>query len=110
MGTYAQAAVNALSVSLPWLRRLNPGKIQAFRRPLLDRLHEEMPRRGFTSITPRESPSPLIAFTMAGAEQRFAKRLASAKVAVSLYGDRMRISPSIFNDVRDIEVLLDALA
>jgi selenocysteine lyase/cysteine desulfurase len=110
VGTYAQAAVNALSVSLPWLRRLGPEKIQAYRRPLLERLHEEMPRRGFTPITPRESPSALIAFTMGGAEQRFAERLGAAKVSVSLYGDRVRISPSIFNDMHDIEALLDALS
>ena len=110
VGTYAQAAVNALSVSLPWLRRLGPEKIQAYRRPLLERLHEEMPRRGFASVTPRESPSALIAFTMGGAEQRFAERLGAAKVSVSLYGDRVRISPSIFNDMHDIEALLDALS
>ena len=42
-----QAAVNALSVSLPWLAA-RPREIQAHRRPLLERLHEEMPRRGFT--------------------------------------------------------------
>jgi selenocysteine lyase/cysteine desulfurase len=110
VGTYAQAAVNALSVSLPWLRRLGPEKIQAYRRPLLERLHEEMPRLGFTSITPRETPSALIAFTMPGAEHRFAERLRAANVTVSLYGDRIRISPSIFNDDRDIETLLDALS
>ena len=110
VGTYAQAAVNALAVSLPWLRRLGAKKIQAYRRPLLERLHDEMPRLGFTSITPRETPSPLIAFTMAGAEHRFAERLRAANVSVSLYGDRIRVSPSIFNDERDIETLLDALS
>jgi selenocysteine lyase/cysteine desulfurase len=31
-------------------------------------------------------------------------------VSVSLYGDRMRISPSVFNDERDIERLLEALS
>jgi selenocysteine lyase/cysteine desulfurase len=110
VGTYAQAAVNALSVSLPWLRRLGPEKIQAYRQPLLRRLHQEMPRLGFTSITPPDTPSPLIAFTRPGAEQRFAERLRAARVSVSLYGDRIRISPSIFNDARDIETLLEALS
>ena len=61
-------------------------------------------------ITPPDTPSPLIAFTRAGAEQRFAERLRAARVAVSLYGDRIRISPAIFNDGRDIEALLDALS
>jgi selenocysteine lyase/cysteine desulfurase len=110
IGTYAQGAVNALSVSLPWLRRLGPEKIQAYRRPLLERLHQEMPRLGFTSITPPETPSALIAFTMPGAEHRFAERLTAANVTVSLYGDRIRISPSIFNDERDIESLLEAFS
>jgi selenocysteine lyase/cysteine desulfurase len=110
VGTYAQGAVNALAVSLPWLRRLGVAKIQAYRQPLLERLHTEMPRLGFTSITPRETPSPLIAFTLPGAERRFAERLRAANVSVSLSGDRIRISPSIFNDGRDIETLLDALA
>ena len=52
----------------------------------------------------------MIAFTLPGAERRFAERLGAAKVSVSLYGDRIRISPSIFNDMRDIEALLDALS
>jgi selenocysteine lyase/cysteine desulfurase len=110
VGTYGQGAVNALSVSLPYLRRLGVERIQAHRQPLLRRLHDEMPRLGWTSITPRETPSPLVAFTMSGAEHRFAERLRAAKVSVSLYGDRIRISPSVFNDGRDIERLLDALS
>ncbi len=110
VGTYAQAAVNALAVSLPYLRRLGIENIQAYRQPLLRRLHEEMPRLGFASITPPETPSALVAFTMAGAEQRFGERLRAANVAVSLYGDRVRISPSIFNDAHDIEVLLSTLS
>jgi selenocysteine lyase/cysteine desulfurase len=110
VGTYAQAAVNALAVSLPYLRRLGVENIQAYRRPLLQRLHEEMPRLGFAPITPPETPSALVAFTMTGAERRFGDRLRAANVAVSLYGDRIRISPSIFNDAHDIEVLLGALS
>jgi len=110
VGTYAQGAVNALAVSLPYLRRLGVENIQAYRQPLLRRLHDELPRLGFTPITPPETPSALVAFTMAGAEQRFAERLKAANVAVSLYGDRIRIAPSLFNDMRDIETLLGALS
>jgi selenocysteine lyase/cysteine desulfurase len=110
VGTYGQGAVNALAVSLPYLRRLGVGRIQAYRQPLLKRLHQEMPRLGFTPITPPESPSALIAFTLPGAERRFTDRLRAANVAVSLSGDRIRISPSIFNAERDIETLLDALS
>jgi selenocysteine lyase/cysteine desulfurase len=110
VATYAQGAVNALAVSLPYLRRLGVDRIQAYCQPLLRRLHQEMPRLGFTSITPQDTPSALVAFTMPGTERRFAERVRSAKVSVSLYGDRIRISPSIFNDAREIETLLDALS
>lgn len=110
VGSYAQAALNALAVSLPYLRRLGVESIQAYRQPLLRRLHEEMPRLGFTPITPAGTPSALIAFAMPGAERRWSERLRRANVVVGLSGDRMRISPSIFNDARDIETLLDALS
>ncbi len=109
VGTHGQGAVN-LSVSIPYLRRLGVERIQAYRQPLLRRLHDEMPRLGWTSITPRETPSSLIAFTRSGAQQRFAERMSAAKVSVSFYGDRIRVSPSIFNHERDIERLLEALS
>ena len=110
VGTYAQAVMNALSVTLPWLRRIGVERIEAHRRPLLARLHEAMPRLGFTPITPPDSPSALVAFTMPDAERRFGEPLAHANVSVSLYGDRIRISPSVFNDLDDIERLLAALS
>lgn len=77
---------------------------------MLRRLHAEMPRLGFTAITPDDSTSALVSFTMSGAEARFAERLKRAKISVSLYGDRLRISPSHFNEMRDIEALLEALS
>ena len=110
VGTYAQAAANALAVSLPYLQRLGIENIQAYRQPLLRRLREEMPRLGFTALTPPESTSALAVYMMRGAEQRFADRLKAANVVVSLYTDRIRIAPSIFNDMRDIETLLGALS
>jgi selenocysteine lyase/cysteine desulfurase len=110
VGSHPRAALSALAVSLPYLRRLGVASIQAYRQPLLKCLREELPRLGFTPITPDGTPSALIAFTMPGAEARFAARLRRAGVTVGLSGDRMRISPSFFNDERDIETLLEALA
>lgn len=80
------------------------------RQSLLERLHERMPPLGFTSITPSGTTSALIAFTRPGAERLYADRLVRAGVAVSLSGDRMRISPSIFNTLEDVEALLVALS
>ncbi len=110
IGTYAQAAVNALAVSLPYIERLGPATIEAYRQPLLRRLHDELPRRGWTAITPPDSRSALVAFQMNGAAAKYTQRLQDATVSVSLYDDgRMRIAPSVFNDMNDIDRLLEAL-
>jgi hypothetical protein len=44
-----------LTHSLPYIRKLGVENIVAHRQPMLKRLHEEMPRLGFTPLTPPES-------------------------------------------------------
>ncbi|MGH9139638.1 MAG: aminotransferase class V-fold PLP-dependent enzyme [Vicinamibacterales bacterium] len=110
VGTYGQGALNALAESLALLQRIGVERIHAQRQPLLRRLHEEMPKLGFTPITPADTTSAIVAFTARNAEQRLAARLKQADVSVTLSGERMRISPSFFNDVRDVDRLLNALA
>lgn len=110
VGTYGQGALNALSESLTYLQRVGVERIHAHRQPLLRRLREEMPRLGFTCITPPGTSSAIVAFTAPDAEKRFSARLQQAQVAVTLSGDRMRVSPSLFNDLRDVDRLLAALS
>ena len=110
VGTYGQATLNALAVSLAYLQRIGIERIQAHRQPLLRRLHEALPHLGFTAITPSDTTSAIAAFTAPEAERRFASRLKDAKVSVTLGGDRMRIAPSFFNDIDDVERLLNALS
>ena len=110
VGTYGQGTLNALAVSLAYLQRIGVGRIQAHRQPLLRRLHQELPRLGFTAITPPDTTSAIAAFTASQAETRFASRLKDAKVSVTVGGDRMRVSPSFFNDSHDVDRLLNALS
>ena len=110
VGTYGQGTLNALAESLAYLQRVGVEAIHGHRQPLLRRLHDEMPRLGFTPITPAGTTSAIAAFTARDAEKRFAARLKQANVSVTLSGERMRISPSLFNDVGDVERLLAALA
>jgi selenocysteine lyase/cysteine desulfurase len=110
VGTYAQGTLNALAESLAYLQRIGVERIRAHRQPLLRRLHEELPRLGFTSITPPDSTSAIAAFIARDAEQRFAPRLKQANVSVTLSGERMRVAPSFFNDVHDVDRLLHALS
>ncbi len=110
VGTYAQGAVNALAVSLPYIEQVGVDTIHARRQPLLARLREALPRLGWTPITPPESTSALIVFTYPGAEARYAERLRAAQVTVSLSRDRMRVSPAVFNTMEDVERLIGVLS
>jgi selenocysteine lyase/cysteine desulfurase len=110
VGTYGQGTLNALAESLAYLQRIGIERIHAHRQPLLRRLHDELPRLGFTPITPAGTTSAIVAFTARNAEQRFAARLKQANVSVTLSGERLRVSPSLFNDRHDVDRLLNALA
>ncbi len=108
-GTHAIGVAHVLAQSLPYIRKLGVENIQAHRQPLLRHLHGEMPRLGFEPLTPPESKSALITFAV---KERDAvqKRLAAAKINARLGRHFIRLSPSVFNDMDDIEKLLDALS
>jgi len=108
-GTPAIGAAQVLSESLPYIRSLGVENIQAHRQPLLEKLREEVPRLGYAPLTPPESTSALISFVVKSPED-VRKRLANARVNVRVAERYMRIAPSIFNDLNDVDRLLEALA
>jgi len=109
VGTQAIGAAQILAESLPYIRNLGTEVIHEHRQPLLKKLHQEMPRFGYEPLTPPESTSAIISFVVRNPEQT-RKRLADAKVNVRVSERYIRISPSIFNDLNDIDRLLEALA
>ena len=109
LGTVANAVVAALSVSLPYIQRLGIEEIQHYRQPMLQRLQQEMPRLGFTAATPLDSTSPIVTFASKDTREA-ARKLEAAKVNVRVAPYWIRIAPSIYNDMHDVERLLDALA
>jgi selenocysteine lyase/cysteine desulfurase len=109
LGTVANAVAAALSVSIPYIQQLGVENIQRYRQPLLARLQDEMPRLGFTAATPRDSTSPIVTFAARDTSEA-ARRLAAAKINVRVAPYWIRIAPSIYNDLHDVERLLDALA
>jgi len=109
LGTIANAVVAALSVSLPYVQRLGVEAIERYRQPMLKRLQDEMPRLGFTPATPRGSTSPIVTFASRDTRPA-ARKLEAAKVAVRVAPYWIRIAPSIYNDMRDVDRLLDALS
>lgn len=109
MGTPAIGVAHVLSQSLPYIRKLGVENIQAHRQPLLKRLREEMPRLGFAPLTPPESTSALISFAVKDYEA-VQQRLQKASVNARVSQRYIRVSPSVFNDMKDIDKLLEALA
>jgi len=109
VGTSGSGAQHVLEETLPYIRKIGVEKIHAHRQPLLKRLREEMPRLGFASITPPESTSAITSFTMKD-RANVVERLKKANVNVRVAEDFLRVSPSVFNDMGDIEKLLEALS
>lgn len=109
VGSNAYAPMAALSASLPYLQQLGIAHIEAHRQPLLDRLRREMPRLGFEPVTPPGTKSAIITFAVKE-RQPVIDRLQKAKVNVRVGAHFIRVSPSIYNDLVDVDRLLEALA
>ncbi len=109
VGTVSNTTVAALSFSLNWLQQTGVDPIQSHRQPLLRRLQKEMPALGFEPMTPAESTSPIVAFALKDTE-RVAQKLSAANIDIAVYPHRVRISPSIYNDEKDVDALLGCLS
>jgi len=109
VGSYAYAPLTALSISLPYIRSLGVEAIEAHRQPLLERLRREMPRLGFEPSTPAGTKSALLTFLVKDREPVF-ERLQKANINVRLAAHYLRVSPSVYNDMHDVERLLNALS
>ena len=109
VGSNAYGPMAALSVSLPYIRQLGVEAIEAHRQPLLERLRREMPRLGFNPVTPAGTKSALITFNVKD-RKPVLEKLKKANINVRLGGHFIRVSPSVYNDMQDIDRLLEALA
>jgi selenocysteine lyase/cysteine desulfurase len=109
LGTMDYAALAALGVSIPYIQSLGVENIQRYRQPMIDRLQRELPRLGFTPQTPAGSTSPIVTFAHKDAES-ITRKLTAARVEVRVAPYWMRIAPSVYNDLHDIDRLLEALS
>ena len=109
LGTMASGVAAALGVSIPYIQRLGVERIQDYRQPMLRRLQQELPRLGFRPQTPLASTSPIVTFAHKDAAT-ISKKLEAARVNVRVADYWMRIAPSVYNDMHDVERLLEALA
>jgi selenocysteine lyase/cysteine desulfurase len=109
VGSNAYAPMAALGVTLPYIRKLGVERIEAYRQPMLERLRKEMPRLGYDAITPAGTKSALLTFTVKD-RAPVLDRLKKANINVRLGAHFIRVSPSVYNDMGDIDRLLEALS
>jgi selenocysteine lyase/cysteine desulfurase len=76
--------------------------------PLVDRLRKELPASRYRCITPSGTRGPVIVFIPSDYEGT-KRRLENANIQVTMTGNRLRISPSFYNNQEDVDELLDAL-
>ena len=109
-GSIGGALGAGLAASLAYVKDLGVANIQAYRQPMIEKLRAEVPRLGFTCVTPPQSTASIITFARKGVgTSDIPKRLDRARVSVRIADNWMRVSPSIYNDLHDIDRLLEAL-
>ena len=110
VSTPSWSALQMAITSLDYVKGLGVENIARHRQPLIARLQEEMPKLGFMPLTPKESISPIVSFAYKDAAARLDPLLKAERIKISTYDNRIRISPSVYNDMGDVERLLKAVS
>jgi len=96
--------------SLRYVLEIGVNEIARHRRPLIRRLQEELQKLGFATLTPPDTPGPIVSFSYRDAKARLESRLTAAKVKIQLDQHLVRISPSVYNDMDDVERVIQVLS
>jgi len=114
----------AVHAALQYIHNLGIDNIRAHSKELTDRLQKEIPKLGYTPITPPDNPTSIVSFLTPdyrGTSAKLDKAFGETVVAMRRWeftdksGDislvhGMRISPSVYNNHDDIDRLLAALS
>ena len=110
-GSIGGALGAGLAASLAYVKEVGVANVEAYRQPMIRKLRTEVPRLGFTCVTPPQSTASIITFARKGlGASEVPKKLDRARVSVRIADNWMRVSPSIYNDLDDVDRLLEALS
>lgn len=109
MGTEANGVEAHLRYSLPWIERLGVARIQKWRQPMIDAVQTELRRRGYEPMTPSDSTTPMVAFALKDGRNKLGQMLRDAGLRMTVSANRFRVSVSVFNDMNDVDRLLEIL-
>jgi selenocysteine lyase/cysteine desulfurase len=109
MGSFPATAVEAAcSASLDWIQGVGVEQIEAYKQPMLARLQEVLRQRGWQVVTPPDTRASIVTVAYPNASQ-LESRLSPHKIEITLRGNSARVSPSVYNDMDDIEAFLAAI-
>lgn len=109
LGTRSYTGVAMLKESLKYILNLGVDNIHAHNQMLVDRLKDELPEIGLTLHTFKDSKGPYVVAGTPGIGAKVRPALDRAAIKISVYENRMRIAPSVFNDMDEIEHLVSVL-
>lgn len=96
--------------SLDYILRIGVDAIARHRQPMLDRLQHGMLKADYQLLTPPGYQGPSLVFAKKGIGSRYRDALKQARIFTTLYENRIRVAPSVHNDVADIDRLLSIVA
>lgn len=98
------------SAALDYILSLGTEAIMRHRKPLLDHLRERLTGAGHQPLAPADAQGPALVLAKPGMRARYGDELRAARIQTTLYRDRIRISPSVHNDLGDVERIVDILS
>jgi len=110
-GTIPNALAACASRSLEYIADLGGvPAVRAHAKPLTDRLQKELPAKGYRSVTPAGTETPIVAFELPDVDAA-RRKLAASKISATIIPEekRLRLSVSVFNNDEDIDRLVAAL-
>jgi len=109
VGTFANEGIVALRYSLAYLNKVGVDNIQQYRQPMIDQLQNKIADNNFIPLTPENSTSPIVSFAFKNAGNILKPTLDKAGINIQVYDNYIRISPSFYNDMNEIEHLISVL-
>lgn len=98
-----------LHSSLQYLLDTGVARITDYRQAMLRKLHEEVPKLRFKTLTDKDSITPIFAFVCDNATERLSPVFKEANIYASIYKGHCRVALSVYNDLDDVELLINAL-
>lgn len=99
-------AVAQLGASLAYLERVGVPRIEQHTIALAQQLHAGLVQQGYKMFTPPRNQSSIVTFYVARPVDEWRAALNTARIDVTVRNAQVRVSPALFNNADEIDLLL----